>query len=224
MPRKSYQHSSNFKDMTGKVCGRLTVIRGFGLNKDGRYQWLCKCECGNEVTVVGKQLRKGTKSCGCLRIARNSEAKRTHNASKNLVYRVWKSMRARCNCSTDKSYPNYGGRGIRVCDKWSGQNGYENFIADMGPRPEGMSIERLNNNGNYEPGNCKWATRAEQNRNSRRNIFVEYQGEKMIVKDAAKKMGVDYYTLITRVKTNGPCLAESPEPVGEKRKSRKARG
>ena len=143
--------------MVGKVFHRLTVVQYAGVDKWHRALWLCKCECGNMTTVKGTHLRNGgTFSCGCWQ--------QKHGLSTSLAYSSWCSMRNRCNNPNNIGYKWYGGRGITVCGRWME---FENFSADMGERPEGLTLERINNEEGYYPGNCKWATPKEQANNQR---------------------------------------------------------
>lgn len=150
-----------FIDATGSRFGRLTVISINGKNKHGQIKYLCECDCGNKTTVVAGSLRRGlTKSCGCL----NREIKTKHGNSQNEIYHTWVNMLLRCNSEEHHAYKDYGARGITVCDRWSDVS---KFILDMGIRPKGTSLDRINNNGNYEPNNCRWATKEDQVRNTR---------------------------------------------------------
>jgi len=152
-------------DLTGKTFGRLTVIERVGTSQCGHPRWLCSCSCGNEAIVQGQGLRSGhTQSCGCLR----TEATRIHGLTNHPLYRIWKGMMHRCYHSRDTSYKYYGQRGISVYKEW---HFAPTFIKDIerliGSSPEGYTLDRIDNDGNYEPGNLRWATRSTQGFNRR---------------------------------------------------------
>lgn len=158
------------KDLRNMKFGRLTAIKPTNKRHNKYVIWECKCDCGNIIEVQSSYLSKekrGRKSCGCLM----SDAKKVHghtssNGYRSKTYRSWDGMKQRCLNPNNPKYDLYGGRGITVCERWL--NSFENFLEDMGERPNETSIDRINNDGNYEPLNCKWSTIEEQNNNRRR--------------------------------------------------------
>lgn len=157
-------------ELAGKIFGRLTVLQFVDVGADYATRWLCQCECGKQKIVVGKNLVAGrTRSCGCKQGGRSGlhgAVIRTHGLTyKTPIYTTWLSMRQRCNNPKNQDYRNYGGRGIRICDEW---NSFETFLRDMEPTwKRGLTIERIDVNGNYEPGNCTWIPNSEQWRTRR---------------------------------------------------------
>lgn len=159
-------------DMTGKTFGRLTVTAYDSTSDSGRVNWRCRCECGNEAIVVGQNLRNGnTLSCGCLLHRRGLEhpnATHAHSGTggrRTPEYRAWSNMMTRCYNAKNKSYADYGGRGITVCERW--RESFVAFLADVGRKPSGTTLDRIDNDGNYEPGNVRWASYFVQARNRR---------------------------------------------------------
>ena len=152
--------------LEGRVFGRLTVIEKVN-SKRRESVWRCQCECGNESITLGYLLTKGAcKSCGCLRRELCSKKHTKHGLCTSPEYKAWQSMKNRCYCPNQTAYPNYGGRGISVCDVW--RSNFNQFYKDMGLRPSAEhSLDRINVNGNYEPINCRWATHEEQVNNRR---------------------------------------------------------
>jgi hypothetical protein len=207
---------SKMIDLTGKRLGRLVVLRAAGRDVRGSYKWECLCDCGNKTIVARNNLkdspsRPGTKSCGCWQreVGTNN---RTHGKTGTPEYLAWCNMRGRCYDTKDKAYRHYGGRGITVCDRW---HAFENFLADMGERPApGYSIERNDVNGHYEPSNCRWATRQEQNSNTRQNTFITFRGEKKTQQDWANITGIPRGTIHYRLKSGWPTERALTTPVG----------
>lgn len=182
---------STLKDMAGQRFGRWTVLRREGAHKIAH--WRCRCDCGREKLVNGGTLRRGlTQSCGCLAKELTSRRSASHGRSRTTEYRIWAGMKTRCLNPADKHYKDYGGRGIAICARWLGADGFANFHADMGLRPEGHSIDRKDGNGDYEPSNCRWATSKEQTRNYGRNVLIEHNGETKCVIEWCEFYGKPY--------------------------------
>ena len=153
--------------MTGRKCGYITVLRFSRYDSYRKARWVCRCICGSEFEAIGSGLRNGnTKSCGCRKSDMCREANLTHGMSNTREYETWLNMISRCEDSKRPDWNLYGGRGITICSRW--RSSFEAFFSDMGPRPKGKSLDRYPNvNGNYEPGNCRWATTKEQRSNQR---------------------------------------------------------
>lgn len=186
-------------DLLGLRFGMLTVTGDSGTMR-GRPHWACRCDCGGVSTVSSANLRKGTtKSCGCQKRKGN---RRSHGMSKTYEYDVWTKMVSRCENVSDKSYHRYGGRGIGVCERWKS---FENFIADMGRRPDGArwSIDRIDNDSGYCPDNCRWATDSEQARNRRSSHKVMFRGELRTIAEIADESCVSQQLLRSRIVVHG---------------------
>lgn len=183
-------------DLTGRRFWKLTVLGRDPLLRDAKKIWLCRCDCGNERIVESFSLVSGKQhSCGCYRYSKGNP---THGLSGLPEFEIWMGMNRRCQ---DLNEPRYGGRGIRVCDRWA--ESFEAFLADVGPRPSPQhSIDRIDNDGHYEPGNVRWATRKQQARNTSRTRRVWLDGKIVAQADAAEVLGVSPAT-ITRMVQRG---------------------
>jgi hypothetical protein len=201
------------KIVVGQKFGRLTVLFEAYVRNRAKY-WFCLCDCGNTKVIRTGNLKSGTsKSCGCLQKELLSEKKATHKMSHSGTYRSWKSMKARCNNPNSPKYKSYGGRGITVCDRWI--NSFEDFLEDMGERPSRKySIERKNNNGNYEPENCIWLLKGKQQRNMRTTVFITYNNRTQCRADWAEELGIKHSTLAGRLRRGWNVDKAFNTPVG----------
>lgn len=212
-------------DITGQRFG-LLVVQGRAEPAVARRDWRCACDCGAETNVSRNYLLTSPcPSCGCEDRRRKSARFRKHGATTGrdftLSYWTWRGMKSRCYVESDTMYGYYGGRGITICPRWMV---FSNFIADMGERPSrAHTIERVDTNGNYEPGNCRWATRVEQMRNMRRNVYVETPEGRVLVADLARRFGFEP-KILARWKRWGwtderiyQCALAGPIPRGAKR-------
>lgn len=202
-------------DLTGQTFGRLTALSRAGSRqwRQGKVAtWNVACECGATTVVAGVSLRKGiTNSCGCLAAETCRTSSRTHGRSKSRVYRVWIGMRNRCENPSFPKFHQYGGRGVRVCERW---HTFENFIADMGDPPtDRHTIDRIDSNGNYEPGNCRWATTYEQARNTSQNHWITHNGERLCLRDWAARAGMTSQALGSRLRLGWNMERALSEPV-----------
>jgi len=195
----------NRLDLDGKRFGRWIVMgrvesREYG-HGEKKSAWKCRCDCGAISVVTGSALNTGkSKSCGCGSRESTGARSVTHGMSKTRTYRIWQAMLNRCRNPKTAMYPRYGGRGIQVCERWSA---FENFISDMGECPPGMSIDRIDNDANYGPGNCRWADRHTQNRNKSSNRFIVHGGSKMCLTDWARSLSMDQASLAERIEKWG---------------------
>ena len=198
----------NYQNLAGKKFGQLTVIDVAGRGSNSQIFWQCHCSCGNKSQVATANLKNGhTKSCGCY----GKSVATTHGQSGSKAYRSWQKMRSRCLNPNDTYFKNYGGRGIRICDRWQS---FENFYVDMGDRPDERSLDRIDNNGNYTPENCRWATKKEQDRNKRNNRFITFNGRCLLLLEWAEELKINYSTLKKRLDRGWPierALTEMPK-------------
>lgn len=195
----------NFIDITGQKFGRLTAIKKTRSDKCGHAIWLCKCVCGKEKEILGTHLVQGNiNSCGCIRLENQKYIINKYKIDITTYLRLKRLLRkmyARCYNKNDKSFKNYGGRGIEICDEWlNKENGFEKFCEwsiNNGYKEE-LSIDRIDFNGNYEPDNCRWATMLEQENNKRNNINITYKGETKTLKQWSKLFKIPYNTTYSR--------------------------
>lgn len=205
--------------MIGKQFGRLTVVSLDRTTQNGKRYWLCECECGNTKVVEGYKLRSGnTMSCGCLQNEVRGTYRKSHGMTNTKLYTIWQNMKHRCNDSKNIMYKNYGGRGIRVCEEW--MSGFEPFMEwafDNG-YVEGLSIERVDVNGNYEPCNCKWITKKEQYLNRTDSHKITAFGKTQTLKEWSDEVGIKFDTLERRINKYGwePEKALTVKPWGRK--------
>jgi hypothetical protein len=172
--------AKNFQDLTGQIFGRLAVLSFIGRFKKPKsysYLWLCKCNCGKQTQADASHLRRGhTTSCGCYDRERRVTHGHAQRKKQSREYQTWRNIKNRCLNPNWPQFELYGGRGITICERW--KDNFENFLTDMGKRPSGMEIDRFpDNNGNYEPGNCRWTTAKQQCRNMRSNRLITIDGE-----------------------------------------------
>ena len=197
-------------DLTGQQFGRLRVIRRAGSNKSKYATWLCECECGNTVVVVGQYLRCGdTKSCGCFQKENLHNLMSTHGFSKTRLYRVWAGIKTRCYNKNSDNYKYYGANGVKMCDewkdnfdsfmKWSIQNGY-----DEKAKTQYCTIDRIDNSKDYSPDNCRWVNHFVQCNNQSSNKVFTYKGKTMTMSEWARATGINYSTLRARIRRNVP--------------------
>lgn len=193
------QFPHNFKDHSGKKFGRWSVVSFAGRFKR-KATWNCRCDCGTERLITSTALVSGqSSSCGCYRAEVAARRAKKHGLSGNPLLCVWHSMISRCHKPGSSGYEGYGARGISVCDRW--RNSVQAFIDDMGPRPTNKhSIDRIDNNGNYEPTNCRWATNREQSLNSTRPRMVTIDGETRCLKEWCSVLGICYFNLFKRIR------------------------
>ena len=190
---------SNFKDLTGLRFGRWTVIER-STNKGNQTMWHCKCDCGTERNVNAYALvHNGSNCCGC--IHKENPNRKTHGMSRDFISSEWRGMKSRCYNPNNKSYYDYGGRGIKVCEKW--KDDLQSFYDDVSKLEhfgeKGYTLDRINNDADYEPNNVRWATKSEQNTNKRNNINITYNGKTQCLKLWAEELNIPYLTLYKRI-------------------------
>lgn len=183
------------KELTGQKFGKLTVIKRVGNDKFGLPLWECECECGSIAIVSGQRLREGrTKSCGCFK----KEAITKHGMTNTRLHRIWSNMRARCNNPNRREYKYYGQKGIEICNEWNDFTTFYEWAINNGYK-EGLTLDRIDVNGNYEPLNCRWTTAKEQGNNRSNNHLITYNGETKTVTQWAEERNINHDTLYSRI-------------------------
>lgn len=195
-------------NIAGEVFGRWSVIARGGNTNAGKAKWLCVCECGTEREVCGASLLRGVSvSCGCHQKEVVTKMNIKHGMVGTTEYGSWQNMMNRCYNKSGQNWELYGGRGIKVCDRW---HDFSNFYEDMGQKPDGKnSIDRIDVNGDYEPSNCRWADQTEQMNNMRRNRIETYKGESMTVSQLARKYGIKPSVLSGRLNRYNKTIEEA---------------
>lgn len=212
-------------DITNNRYGKLVAIER-STNISGKTAWKCKCDCGNITYVSTSNLTcNRIRSCGCLKLEKLLERSTTHNQRHTYLYEVWKGIRQRCKNSKHSSYHNYGGRGIKVCEAWdksfqafydwSYANGYS--TENQKDEKLKLTIDRIDNNGNYEPSNCRWVDRKTQTRNMRTTRFITFNGQNKSVSEWCEIYGIKLQTFNTRIR-NGWSIEEAlTKPIGSRK-------
>jgi hypothetical protein len=216
-------HMSSFIDLSGQTFGYLTALERDLNATGGKTVFVCHCRCGRTLSVQSSSLRSGnTNSCGCYQKEKTAEANTTHGQEGTSLYSVWSGIKQRTGNPLNSNYERYGARGVRVHPEWS--DSFESFqqhiLENLGDRPSTEhSLDRINNEGNYEPGNIKWSTEHDQSRNRRSNINVEYQGKIYVLIDLARELGLDYDALRYQLNRKGRSVEQSIEILSQKTSS-----
>ena len=221
----------NFVDHVGKTFGMLEVLGRAPGKPRQTARWFCRCKCGNVRDFAASHLVAGVSTnCGCMSRRKAALDQTRHGRSRSSIHRIWLKMKQRCHSPNGSSYRNYGARGIRVCDLWRWS--FEDFLKDMGERPKGMSIDRIDNDGDYCPMNCRWATPKEQSRNTRRNVLLTFDGRTMTVVAWSEATGIKAATIEMRLAQGWttedaltrPVQYQRPSELMDRTKPGKARG
>lgn len=206
----------NFVDITGQKFGRLSVVRRSERVYAGGVLWDCVCECGGTATTTSSRLNTGlAKSCGCLAREKNT----VHGKCKTKEYLVWQQMRERCNNPKKGSFQRYGARGIKVCPEWDHAGGFVPFLEHLGACPEGHTLDRIDNDKGYEPGNVRWTDNATQYRNRRQTVWITIGEETLCRKDWCSRYGMDEATVAARL-TRGWSAERAIKTPAQKQKGK----
>lgn len=208
-------------EMVGKRFAMLTVLAEAGVYGSAQHKtYICLCDCGTKKVIVGASIRAGrTQSCGCLakKTQFNSESAKTHGLSRSRIYKIWLGMKQRCSDkSTGKSRRLYYDKGIRICDRWKD---FGNFVTDMGIPMKSMTIDRIDGNGNYEPENCRWATKKEQANNTAANHQLSYDGKKMNITQWSEQIGIKQNTIVWRLMRGWSVEKALTKPIQQRKRT-----
>lgn len=203
-------------DLTNKQFGRLVALFIDNESREpNKVKWVCACSCGRRKSVRADHLTRGKiSSCGCLCAEMSAKINLSHGMTGTRTYKIWQGMKRRCENKNERFYPHYGGRGITICERW---RSFTAFLADMGEAPDGMSIDRINNDLGYSPENCRWADDITQMNNMRSNRYIEFNGEKKSAANWSRETGVPSLTIISRINRGWPvetALFKKPRPTG----------
>lgn len=196
----------NFIDLKGKTIGRITVLENMGKDKNGGYVWLCKCECGIIKNIKSRSLTIGTKSCGCFQretVSKNNKIVFTkHKLKGHPINSLWSNIKTRCYNPKGSCYENYGGRNISICEEWKSDFlSFYNWCLNNGWK-KGLQIDRIDNNGNYEPNNCRFVTNKENCNNKNNNVCYYVNGERKTATQISEQIDIGYNTIRRRIKKN----------------------
>lgn len=197
-------HGVRFIDLTGQKFNRLTVISFHSKLPRGASKWLCRCDCGKELVALAGNIKKkdgqGTTSCGCAHSEIVVRRNFRHGLARSKEYDAWSGAKGRVMNAKNKRFKYYGGRGVKMCDRWL--ESFENFIADMGSCPDGKrSLGRINNDGDYEPSNCRWESHVEQMNNVRTNHMISNDGETLTAAQWSRRTGLNASTILARIRS-----------------------
>lgn len=211
------------EDLTGQKFGRLTAVRYIGKSKGKQTMWECLCDCGNTVNVQQQNLKNGhTKSCGCYNIDCIMERQRTHGETRTRIYRIWHDMNYRCSSPKHRSYPLYGGKGVKVCDAWRDYETFRDWAFQNGYE-DGLSIDRIDSEKDYCPENCRWATDTEQANNTNRNRYYTIDGVTDTLANLCRKYNMPYATISSRLRDGWDIVDALTLPIGQKRGTKKGK-
>lgn len=198
--------------IAGEKFNKLTVLNKTNEKANKTYLWLCECECGNLTKVKKWNITSGnTRSCGCLKvesIKKVGQQNISHGMRYTKIYKIWESMKRRCNNEKAERYASYGGRGITYCEEWEKFDGFYEWVKESGYK-EGLSIDRIDVDGNYEPSNCRWVTLEQQSFNKTNSRKVHYKDKELTIAELAKKTGKSYHLLYQRIVKLGWSVSES---------------